>query len=378
MKYSAVLPLLRWKVETTQRDFQLSAATIYLIRQAFYLPPCFDTAIGHTSSILVAKNLLDMRRLIGEHTGVAPGPFVIVFGAMHGNEPAGVLAIQEVLRMLDIEPSINPGFQFAGKFVGLIGNLQAYLSGQRFIKRDLNRQWTTENIQRIQREPKPLEAEDAEIAALLDLIHAEIRQNKPEALILLDLHTTSAEGGIFCIPTDDKSSLRLASTLHAPVILGLFEGIEGTLLNYATTANHFQVDGYPKHILGAAFESGQHEDPLSVSRAISAIISCLRACGCIRAEDVDNKHDAILKQYSAQLPKVTRLLYVHKIRPEDAFKMRPGYINFQTIRQNEHLADDITGPIYAKQKGLILMPLYQSKGSDGFFIVESLEEGQEA
>ncbi|MEI6408811.1 MAG: succinylglutamate desuccinylase/aspartoacylase family protein [Bacteroidota bacterium] len=317
-----------------------------------------------------------MRRLIGEHTGVPSGPLVIVFGATHGNEPAGVLAIQEVLNMLAIEPRVNPGFQFAGKFVGLIGNLQAYLSGQRFLKSDLNRQWTTENIDRIQHEPKGLEAEDAEISELLDLIHAEIRQNKPEALIFLDLHTTSAEGGIFCIPTDDESSLRLAKTLHAPVILGLFEGIEGTLLNYATSGNHFQVDGYPKHTLGAAFESGQHEDPLSVSRAISAIISCLRACGCIRAEDVDNKHDAILKKYSDQLPKVTRLRYVHKIRPEDAFEMRPGYINFQAIRQNEHLADDITGPIYAPRNGLILMPLYQSKGSDGFFIVEPLEDAQ--
>lgn len=317
-----------------------------------------------------------MRRLIGEHTGAAPGPLVIVFGAMHGNEAAGVLAIKEVLKMLKIEPATNPGFQFAGKFVGLIGNLQAFSSGQRFLNCDLNRQWTAENIRRIQHTPaETLEDEDVEIAELIEIIHNELRQNKPEALILLDLHTTSAEGGIFCIPTDDKSSLRLAKSLHAPVILGLLEGIDGTLLHYAA-GNHLQIEGFPQHTLGVAFESGQHEDPLSVSRAISAIIGCLRACGCIAPEDVDNRHDVILKQYSDHLPKVTRLRHVHKIRPGDAFKMRPGYINFQAIRQNEHLADDITGPIYSKQKGLILMPLYQSKGSDGFFIVEPLEGGQ--
>jgi succinylglutamate desuccinylase len=317
-----------------------------------------------------------MRRLIGAHTGATPGPLVIIFGAMHGNEAAGVLAIKEVLRMLKIEPTINPGFQFSGKLVGLIGNLQAFSSGQRFLNCDLNRQWTAENIRRIlHTPPETLTGEDLEILELLQVIHEEIRQNKPEALILLDLHTTSAEGGIFCIPTDDKSSLRLAKALHAPVILGLLEGIDGTLLHYAA-GNHFQIEGHPKHTLGVAFESGQHEDPLSVSRAISAIISCLRACDCIAPEDVDNRHDVILKQYSDHLPKVTRLRHVHKIRPGDAFKMRPGYINFQAIRQNEHLADDITGPIYSQQKGLILMPLYQSKGSDGFFIVEPLEGGQ--
>lgn len=317
-----------------------------------------------------------MRRLIGEHIGAAPGPLVIAFGAMHGNEDAGVSAIKEVFSILKMEQAGNPGFQFSGKFVGLIGNLQAFSSGQRFLNSDLNRQWTTENIHRIHHTPfTALEGEDVEVVELMEFIHNEIRQNKPDALILLDLHTTSAEGGIFCIPTDDKSSLRLAKALHAPVILGLLEGIDGTLLRYAA-GNHLQIEGYPKHTLGVAFESGQHEDPLSVSRAISAIISCLRASGCLKSEDIDTSHDLILKQYSDHLPKVTRLRHVHKIRPGDAFKMRPGYVNFQAIRQNEHLADDITGPIYATQQGLILMPLYQSKGADGFFIVEALEGGQ--
>jgi succinylglutamate desuccinylase len=69
------------------------------------------------------------------------------------------------------------------------------------------------------------------------------------------------------------------------------------------------------------------------------------------------------------------LKYVHRIQAGDQFKMRPGYINFQRIQQQEHLADDITGPIYAPMNGLILMPLYQSKGSDGFFIVEAQDAG---
>ena len=316
-----------------------------------------------------------MSRLIGQYTGTTRGALVLVFGAIHGNETAGPQALKEVFRMLKREPLVNPGFEFKGRLVGFTGNLQAYKAGQRFLQHDLNRIWTDENIQRIQHaKDSSLEAEDREIAEIHSAIQTEVDHYQPDAMVLLDLHTTSAGGGIFCIPTDQFTSLRLAKTLHVPVILGLLEGIEGAFLQYATRA-HFRTSNEPLTTIGVAFESGQHEDPLSVSRAISAIISCLRASGCIHPDDVDNRHESMLRQYSQHLPKVTKLKYVHRIQAGDQFKMRPGYINFQRIQQQEHLADDITGPIYAPMNGLILMPLYQAKGSDGFFIVEAQDAG---
>jgi succinylglutamate desuccinylase len=315
-----------------------------------------------------------MERIIGTYTGPEPGALVVVFGAVHGNEPAGVRALEEIFRMLEREPAVNPGFTFCGKLIGLVGNLRAFATGQRFLRCDLNRLWTPDNLRRIlQTDPSALEAEERECAELLALLHTEIQDIRPEALILLDLHTTSAEGGIFCIPSDDAASLRLAKELHAPVILGMLEGLEGTLLHFAA-GNRFEISGYPKYSLGAAFEAGQHDDPLSVSRSIAAIINCLRACGCIRQEDVDSRHETILKAFSDPLPKVTRLHHVHHIRPGDAFRMRPGYLNFQPIESGEHLADDATGPVLAPQNGLILMPLYQPQGSDGFFVVRALED----
>ena len=314
-----------------------------------------------------------MERIIGTYTGPEPGALVVVFGAVHGNEPAGVQALEEIFRMLAREPRVNPGFAFRGKLVGLIGNRQAFASGQRFLRKDLNRMWTLDNLHRIQHGgPDHLDAEDREMAELIACIQAEISAVRPEALILLDLHTTSADGGIFCIPANDAASLRLAKELHAPVILGMLDGLEGTLLHFAT-GNHFEINGYPKHSLCAAFEAGQHNDPLSVSRSIAAIVNCLRAAGCIRAEDVDSRHETILKKFSDPLPKVTRLHHVHHIRPGDAFRMRPGYVNFQPIRHGEHLADDASGPVLAPQQGLILMPLYQPLGSDGFFVVREME-----
>jgi succinylglutamate desuccinylase len=216
-----------------------------------------------------------------------------------------------------------------------------------------------------------LEAEDLEIAELFDVVHTEIQGFKPQTLVLLDLHTTSAGGGVFCIPTDDKASLKLAKALRPPVILNLFEGVSGTLLRFAAEG-HFQIGGFPKNTIGLAFEAGQHDDPLSVSRSVSAIVNCLRATGCIGEKDLKSRHDADLQQFTAALPKVTRLLHVHHICPGDGFQMRPDYSNFQPVQQGEHLADDATGAILSPHNGLILMPLYQLKGSDGFFIVEEL------
>ncbi len=312
-----------------------------------------------------------MPRIIGTYTGATPGPLVIVLGAMHGNEPAGVRAMEEVFQMLEKEPEVNPGFTFQGKLVGLMGNLTAFQRSQRFISQDFNRIWTPANAQRIQQTPvAQLDAEEAQFFEVIDVIQAEIVATGADRLILLDLHTTSADGGIFTIPADQGASLAVAKELHVPVILDLFESIEGAILRYAVDG-HLRVGQQPLHTLGVAFEAGQHDDPMSVSRSISAVINCLRAVGCIRLQDVDNRHDALLRLYSANLPKVTHLRHVHHIQPEDAFRMRPGYVNFQPIQQGEHLADDINGPVRAPEAGMILMPLYQPKGSDGFFVVTS-------
>lgn len=313
-----------------------------------------------------------MNRIIGSFGGERPGPLVLVFGALHGNEPAGVRALESIFQMLEQEIANNPDYCFYGKLIGVLGNRQAFATGQRFIEKDLNRQWTLENLRRIGHNGTiGLAGEDLEIAELLSVIHREIQAYPSEALVLLDMHTTSAGGGIFCIPTDEKASLRLARELHAPVILNLFEGVEGTLLRFAADG-HLQTGGFPKHTFGAAFEAGQHEEPLSVSRSIAAIVHCLRAAGCIQPEDLTNPYEAVLQEYSTRLPKVTRLRHVHHIRPGDGFCMRPGYVNFQPVKKGEHLADDVTGPIFCPDDGLMLMPLYQPKGSDGFFIVQEL------
>jgi succinylglutamate desuccinylase len=316
-------------------------------------------------------NLTQLPRLIGTYEGPQRGPLMLVLAATHGNEPAGVHALQEVFRLLDLEPDTNPGFQFRGRLVGLRGNVQALATGQRFVEQDLNRLWQPDVVSSIMDAPAHERAhERRELAELLETIRTQITDYQPDTLAILDLHTTSADGGIFCIPLDgDAASLALARELHAPVVLGLLQGLGGTLLHFAA-ANGFAVEEWPRQTVSAAFEAGQHDDPQSVSRATAAVIHALRAVGCVRAADVDSRHEAVLSAFSSQLPTVVRISYVHHLSAGDGFRMRPGYVNFQPIRAGEHLADDASGRVLAPHDGRILMPLYQPKGSDGFFVVQ--------
>lgn len=308
-------------------------------------------------------------RIIGSYSGEAKGPMLICFGGMHGNELAGVEALDIIFKLLEIEPQTNPEFKFCGRFLGIHGNLSALEKGRRFIEKDLNRLWTDENVSRIMDAPMEcLNTEEKEVREIMSIIRREIETYQPEKIIMLDLHTTTAHGGIFSIATDDPESVKIAVELHAPVIKGMLEGIKGTTLHYFKPDN---FDG--REVVGVAFESGQHEDPLSVNRAIAATINCMRTVGCVKAEHVENRHDKLLIDFSENLPKVSELIMCHSITEEDQFEMLPDFNNFQKIHKGQLLAHDKNGPIYAESDGLILMPLYQPQGDDGFFLIKALE-----
>ena len=69
------------------------------------------------------------------------------------------------------------------------------------------------------------------------------------------------------------------------------------------------------------------------------------------------------------------MITTHSITPEDDFRMVPDYKNFQEVKSGEILAYDRHGPIKAVDDGMILMPLYQEQGEDGFFLIRAMEEG---
>ncbi|MFK8058037.1 MAG: succinylglutamate desuccinylase/aspartoacylase family protein [Saprospiraceae bacterium] len=304
-------------------------------------------------------------RILGRFDGEERGPLLLAIGGMHGNEPAGVLAIERLLEMLAFERVNRPEFMYRGRFVGLIGNKQALSKGRRFLREDLNRFFNPERVAALNPADDLIE-EDAEAYELINAIRTEIADYQPSHVVLIDLHTTTADGGVFSIVNDSPAARAIALDLRAPVILGMLEGISGTSLHYFNTKN------LGTEAVCLVFESGQHDDPLSVDRAVSALIKTMRSIGAVHPRDVEGHHDEILRASTEHLPDLVRFALNHGISPADQFVMRPGYLNFDPIKKGEHLADDINGPVLSPRDGLILMPLYQKQGDDGFFVVDEL------
>lgn len=303
-----------------------------------------------------------MERVIGRERGEKQKPLLVLIGAMHGNEPAGVRAIELLLKMLEVEPITNPEFELNGNILGLIGNLEALKQKTRFIDRDMNRCWTVENASAKQ----ITISEQREIQEVLALIQQEIKETQASSVVVMDLHTTSGIQGIFAIPSETADSLAIAKELHAPVILGMLAGLKGTSLHFFNE-EHLGVPCTP-----IVFESGQHLEKLSVNRAIAAIVNCMRTIKMVKSEHVENVHDKILLDFIIGIPRVSKLVYSHPISSSDNFKMQPGYANFSKIAVGDWLATDIRGKIYSDFDGMLLMPLYQSKGEDGFFIISAV------
>ena len=287
---------------------------------------------------------------------------------MHGNEPAGVTAIEMVIKMLDVEPIRNPHFTFKGNVLGLVGNLQAYGKGKRYLDRDLNRSFDADLLKQLKTRPQDeLSTEDKEFVQLDALIRKEIEAYTPDKVVLLDLHTTSSHGGVFTICRDRPEDIKISRALHAPIVLGMLQGLKGTTLHY------FVPEILGVDVTPITFESGQHEEKMSINRAVAGLICCMRAFGSVQADVVESHHERTLISYCEPLPKVTELIKVHAISPTDNFEMATGYENFQSISAGETVAIDKRGPITVKENCRILMPLYQDQGEDGFFLVKEID-----
>ncbi|MGH7540731.1 MAG: hypothetical protein ACRELC_07015, partial [Gemmatimonadota bacterium] len=180
-------------------------------------------------------------------------------------------------------------------------------------------------------------------------------------VFVLDLHTTSSDSVPFTTLGDALANRRLARRLPIPMVLGLEEQIDGALLHYL---DH-------RRLAGIGIEGGAHESEASVDAHEDAVWLALSALGMVDAADVPDlaERHARLARSAESLPPVLEVSYRHAIAPEDEFRMRPGYRNFQPVRRGDTLGFDRHGPVSAPESGRIFLPLYQTKGDDGFFLV---------
>ena len=297
--------------------------------------------------------------VIASIRGTLPGPTLIILGGIHGNEPAGVLAAERVwLRMQKRRAALR------GEVVLLRGNTRALEQRVRYINADLNRQWTTENVRAAELEGgTPEVSELLEQRELLTVIREAINRARGE-IYFVDLHTTSADGQPFATVGDTLRNRRFALNFPLTIVLGLEEQIDGTLLEYVNNRGAITM----------GVEAGQHKAMTSVDNHEAVIWIATAATGNFRREDLPelDQSRSVLKRASGGT-KVVEVRYRHAIVPEDHFKMEPGFRNFQAVRRRRVLARDRAGAIKASETGLILMPLYQALGDDGFFLVRKVK-----
>ena len=219
--------------------------------------------------------------------GLAPGPRLLVLGAVHGNEVCGALAITQIMQALD---SGALAIERGTLTLVAVTNPLAHQLGQRTGERNLNRNMAPSAI--------PQDFEDRVANVLCPLLDAH--------QVLLDLHSFHTAGSPFVMigPPNNQGALEPFGKARDEMQLALHSGapriVDGWLETYArgvhrraasasgrahplasnpnygvgTTEYMRSRGGY-----GVTLECGQHDDPQAVQVARHAILQTLALLG---------------------------------------------------------------------------------------------------
>ena len=289
---------------------------------------------------------------------VLPGKRILILGAVHGNEVAGMHGIRRVVAEIEKgELEIRNG---AVTFVP-ITNPMAYALKRRVGDRNLNRNLAPTDM--------PTEFED-HIANWLCPLMA-----KHE--VLLDLHSFQAQGQAFVMVGPENNSGELERTIHGDterdwaLRLGVNRAVDGWLSTYAVgvatrraRAERVNPSAGKRHDLDAKYgvgttefmrstggialtlECGQHDDPQGPEVAWRAIRNSLAYFGIIDAE-------------KPPLARTTEGLHIaqviDKFDAADAFS-RP-WQSFDSLKAGEIIGTRANGEVLtAPNDGRILFP----------------------
>lgn len=293
-------------------------------------------------------------RFIGYLNNGSKGPTVVIFGGIHGNEKAGVLALEHICEYLG-----QNRIQLQGNFYAIKGNLKALMQSERFIDMDLNRLWTTEIVEDIMQSELSELSESSELIELHEVLKQIFRQHTGP-FYFLDIHTTSSYSVPFITISDSLNNRRFASKFKIPTVLGIEEFIEGPVLTFLNEYGHISL----------GFEAGQHDEESSVVNSIDFIWKALRFSKCLQRKD----YKAFKRrQFTSQrLITFYHITYRYEIAEGEAFTMLKGYSNFGKIKKGTRLAFSNGSSVESTTRGMIFMPLYQKQGEDGFFIIRKI------
>ena len=311
----------------------------------------------------VQKLLLEKQRIVFSCCGDENGPFVIFSAGVHGNEPSGVIALHNVFQQI-----VDFNIQLYGSILAFVGNRNALNLNQRYASIDLNRLWTDDNIKRLHEKggflPTELNPDVLEMIKIDELITEFENMTSGKDHYFIDLHTTSAPSVPFAVVDRKQHCIDVALQFPLPVIINLNEYIKGTMLNYLDKRNFH----------GLVFEAGQHDDPLSIIKHEAIIWLVLLETGAILKDDIPDYQAkfALLNGLSDDPHKLFQIIHRQGVEEGEVFEMKPGFVNFQEVRKGDVMGELNGKIIYCPKDGRIFMPLYQSRGTDGYFLVERI------
>jgi hypothetical protein len=298
-------------------------------------------------------------RLIGQLQGKTKGPTLFFFGGIHGNEMAGVRAIEKVFKVLG--PHAD---QVKGSIFGIRGNIPAQLSQKRFLDDDLNRLWTTDRVAAIVGKPATeRNVEESELFEINALLTEVLRSESPP-FYFIDFHTTSGKTRPFITINDALINRRFSLLFPVPIVLGIEEYLEGPLLSL------MNEQGY----VSLGFESGQHSELNAVSNAYSFMWLGLVYAGSIPktlAPDFETLYGRLQKDAKGDSG-FYEVTYRHLLAEGTDFKMLPGFMNFQNVGKDTTLALQDGEEIKTKKSTTLFMPLYQKQGKEGYFLIRRI------
>jgi len=294
-------------------------------------------------------------RILCRITAERPGPTVVFFGGIHGNEPAGVAALTEVFEALDREGSVLE----KGALIGIRGNIPALVQKERFLDHDLNRIWSRSRLEAVlAKHEAERSAEEKELVLIYALIQ-ELLQTCTPPFYFIDLHTTSSRTRPFITINDSIINRYFSRIFPVPVILGIEEYLEGPLLSYINELGYVAL----------GFESGTHNDPAAVRNAVDFIWLTLVNTGLL--PDYPGKEESFqrLDQASESDHDFYEVFYRHELTASHTFQMNEGFWSFQPLPKGTVLGSEAGGPVTMQKKGILFMPLYQKQGEEGFFLI---------
>ncbi|MGW9685196.1 succinylglutamate desuccinylase/aspartoacylase family protein [Flagellimonas sp. 2504JD1-5] len=293
-------------------------------------------------------------RIIGHLKAGDNGPTLVFFAGIHGNEQAGVLALNQIFQELEQQQELIKGEIFA-----IAGNLQALDKKVRFQTEDLNRIWIPRKIQSIQSKNGECNTEEKELLHLYELLFEILEKGKPP-FYFIDLHTTSSDTVPFLVLNDSLLNRKFASNYPLPIILGIEEYLEGALLSYINDMGYVSL----------GYESGQHDDPKAIENCVDFIRYTLHVADSVSFDESKKdflKNGTLTKGKSP--PIFYEIYYQYHIKPKSNFKMLPGFANFQQIPKGVTIAQCKGKVMQTNRKRQIFMPLYQDQGNEGFYFI---------